>query len=87
MSRSGISKARRDRVCGRQGTWGIGGVRCRIMEGCEGAGREGEAVCYFEAERRLWLVVFMDDEEDPDVHKASCMQIKHPGERHWEKVE
>lgn len=64
------------------GTWGIGGVRCRIKSGWEGVGREGDAISYFDHERlgQQWTVVLWDDEDDPDCFKSVGLEIKQLGE-------
>lgn len=61
------------------GTWGHAGTRCRIKAGWEGAGREGDAVCYFDEPARLgqqWTVVLWDDQDDPDCFKSAGLEIK-----------
>ena len=71
------------------GTWGVGGVRCRIKLGWDRSGTEGDAICYFDTEERptqLWVVVHWDGEDDPDLHKAAGLQIKHIGEDWTNKV-
>ena len=64
------------------GTWGHSGTRCKIKQGFIGAGREGDAICYFDHERlgRPWIVVIWDDEEDPDCFKSAGLLIKRLGE-------
>lgn len=59
------------------GTWGTAGVRCKIKQGREGAGRTGEALCYFEHSKigQRWLLVLWDDEDDPDCFKAAGLRI------------
>ncbi len=74
-------------VGGRIGTWGIGGVRCRIRDGWGGAGRQGEAIVYFDGRDQLWVAVQWDDEDDPDIHKAAGLQVKRNGSRKWEDVQ
>lgn len=69
------------------GTWGYAGMRCRIKDGWEGAGREGAAICYFDEEcGQLWVTVKWDDEEDPDVHKAAGLQVRHRSDKTWEQI-
>lgn len=72
------------------GIWGRAGVRCKIKEGWEGAGRQGEAICYFnQCVQQLWVVVKWDDEDDPDeadLHKASGLLIKQPDDDHWKGI-
>lgn len=60
------------------GTWGHAGVRCRIKKGWEGAGREGDALNFFNHKRlgQDWITLIWDDEEDPDCFKAAGLQIK-----------
>lgn len=60
------------------GTWGHGGTRCRISVGFEGAGREGDAVSYFDHDRlgQTWAVVLWDDEDDPECFKADGLLIR-----------
>jgi hypothetical protein len=60
------------------GTWGYSGVRCKIKPGVFGAGREGDAIVYFDHKRlgQHWITVLWDDEEDPECFKASCLLIK-----------
>jgi hypothetical protein len=60
------------------GTFGYAGTRCRVKQGWEDAGREGEALCYFEHEKlgQQWILVIWDDEDDPDCFKAAGLEIK-----------
>ncbi len=66
------------------GTWGTGGVRCKIAPQWEGAGREGHAICYFDSYvDQLWVVVKWNDDDDPDLHKAAGLLLKHIGDKRW----
>lgn len=70
-------------MSGMSGTWGSG-ARCKIAEGWDGAGREGEALCYVQPSRQgaqTWIIVMWDDEDEPDLHKAAGLLIKRTGER------
>ena len=64
---------------GMSGTWGTGGVRCRMKR----SKREGDAYCYFTANRSgfVWVNVLWDDEDAPTVCKQSDLLFKHLGER------
>ena len=68
------------------GSWGRGGVRCKIKPDWLDSGREGEAICYFSKDYRgamEWVVVYWDDQEDPDCHKASGLLFMQPDEKVW----
>jgi len=60
------------------GSWGHAGTRCRIKKDWHQAGREGEAICYFEHPQlgQRWILVIWDDEDDPDCFKAAGLEIK-----------
>ena len=59
------------------GTWSYAGTRCKIKPGWEGAGREGQAISYFdESFGQVWIAVHWDDEDDPDCFKATGLLIK-----------
>lgn len=65
-------------------TWGTGGVKCQIAPGWAEAGREGEALGYFETGKpggHVWVVVQWYDEDDPDLQKAGGLVFKHIGQR------
>lgn len=60
------------------GTWGHEGTRCKIKSGWVDAGKEGDAISYFDHPRlgQHWVVVVWDNEEDPDCFKAAGLLIK-----------
>lgn len=58
------------------GTFGCEKTRCRIKQGWEGAGREGDAICYFDHLGQEWTVVIWDDEVDPGCLKSAGLEIK-----------
>lgn len=70
------------------GSWGRSGMRCKVREGWETAGREGEAICYFVPENgtQTWVVVVWDGDEDPDVFKAAGLRVKWRHDTKWEDV-
>ena len=67
------------------GTWGTAGVRCKIKSGYEQEGLEGEALCWVTTRTSgmRWIVVVWDDEDEPDLHKAHGLVLKHPDDKGW----
>lgn len=61
------------------GTWGTGGVRCRMKR----QKREGNALCYFQPAKssRVWVAVIWDGSEYPVCELASRLLFKHLGGR------
>jgi hypothetical protein len=64
------------------GSWGVGGVRVKIKDGWEDAGKEGEAEGYVQFDRhgsQRWIIVLWDGEDDPETFKAAGLMFKHLG--------
>jgi len=49
---------------------------CRIMDGWDGAGKEGRYLGKFSVQgRNNWSIVIWDGEEDPDLHKTEGLEL------------
>ena len=53
----------------------MGDIRCRIKEGWDQAGREGEFLGAIECNGVLWATVNWNEEEEPDLQKALSLEI------------
>lgn len=58
------------------GSWEHGGIRCKIKQGWDNAGRKGETVCSFFIRKQKWFVIMWDGEDDPSLHKADGLLLK-----------
>lgn len=59
------------------GTWGVGGVRCRMKS----SKSEGEAPGYFKMDTGCtWVVVLWDGDKTPVCVPASKLLFKHIGQ-------
>ena len=70
-------------------SWGRAGMRCKIRPGWDEAGKEGDIICCVQSDRmgQQWAVVQWDDEDDPDLFKASGLVVKHPEEKQWRRAD
>ena len=50
-------------------------ISCRIAEGWDEAGREGQYFGVFSCGSQWWAIVQWDDEEDPNFHKKEGIEV------------